>query len=103
MKSIFKVQTKIPLLVATSMLLVAVFLKLPYGYYQLTRWIVCGTAAYFAYQGYENKKPYWLWPLVVIALLFNPISPVHFIRGTWQVIDFIVAIIFGILFFKKQL
>jgi len=39
----------------------------------------------------------------IIAILFNPIKPIHFDKGYWQVIDFITAIIFivAIFAFKK--
>ena len=38
----------------------------------------------------------------IIAILFNPIKPIHFDKGYWQVIDFIVAGIFVVLVFSKK-
>jgi hypothetical protein len=36
----------------------------------------------------------------VIAILFNPIAPVYLDKGTWVVIDLIVAALFLISIFK---
>ncbi|MFC1771175.1 DUF6804 family protein [Candidatus Margulisiibacteriota bacterium] len=68
----------------------------PYGYYQLLRWFICGLSAYLAYQNYSHNRNVWLWIFVCIAVLFNPIAPIHLNRETWQPIDIFVAILFFI-------
>jgi len=42
--------------------------------------VVCGTAAYGAFKSVELEKSGWAWILGIIALLFNPIIPVHLSR-----------------------
>ena len=96
-----------PLLVAR---LVAIILLLwalahhPYGYYQILRWVVCGSAAYSAFVATELNKIFWAWTLGITAVLFNPIIPIHLDRETWAVIDIAAAIIFGtsIFFMHEQ-
>jgi hypothetical protein len=70
-------------------LALALFLALldwPYGYYQFLRLAVCAGAAFIAFATWR-ASPVWGCALVALALLFNPLVPVHFERGTWALID----------------
>lgn len=73
-----------------GMLLLAV-LPLPYGYYILLRWIVCGSGVIFAIAGWHFLKP-----LAVLsslqAILFNPLVPVYLNKEAWSVVDLAAAI-----------
>jgi hypothetical protein len=66
-----------------------------YGYYQILRWVVCGTAAYSAFIAVDLKKIPWAWALGIIAVFFNPIIPIHLRRDSWAIIDVIAAILFA--------
>lgn len=88
--------TRAPAIVSCAFLLLAVFARWPYGFYTLLRFAVCGSAAYLAVQAYELKKHAWVWVMGSIAVLFNPFIPVHLRRSDWQVIDFIVAVVFAV-------
>ena len=77
-------------LIAATML-IAALAKFPYAYYILMRWIVCGVATHSAYQAVECHKNGWAWALGLVALVFNPIIPVHLGRDLWAVIDIGVA------------
>jgi hypothetical protein len=72
----------------------------PYGYYQFLRWVVSAAGAYSAYLYYKLGNKAWAWTFGIIAVLFNPIIPFTFQRGTWQFVDVIVAIIFLTSIFK---
>lgn len=65
----------------------------PYGYYTLLRFVVCGVAGYGAWFAYQLDKKGWTWCLGIMAILFNPIFPVHMDRGTWAIVDIGVGII----------
>jgi len=82
----------IPALVMTAMLFLAIA-DLPYGYYQLLRWVVCGVAVYIAYKAYRWGKPWATWVFGFIAVLFNPILPVHLTREIWRPINITCAIL----------
>lgn len=73
-----------------------------YGYFTLLHFVVCIVTAYLAVQAYSQQKEEWIWTLGGIAVLFNPIIPVHLSRGLWRIIDTIVAIVLiASLFFIK--
>ena len=76
-------------------------LPMPYGYYQLLRWLICGVGAYGAYLSYEKKKIKWAWILGVIALIFNPFVRFYLSRGGWKIIDLIAGVAFCVYFKKK--
>lgn len=72
----------------------------PYGYYQILRWVICGVTGYSAYLAYENNKDSWVWIFGIIAILFNPIAPIHLDRELWSVINIAVAVIIFVSIFK---
>jgi asparagine N-glycosylation enzyme membrane subunit Stt3 len=82
-------------LVAAGIFLLGALGSWPYVYYQLLRWVVCGAAAYTVYLGLEteHKGIGWLM-MVIIAILFNPIAPIYFPKGTWFVLDLVAAVVF---------
>lgn len=85
----------IPALIATAMLLGALT-ALPYGYYQFLRLVVCGVGAYVACTAYNWQKMWAIWPFGFIAILFNPLIPIHLSREMWQPIDVVCAFLFAI-------
>lgn len=64
-----------------------------YDYYTLLRWLVCGTSAFCTYLFVEIDKKVWASTLGIIALLFNPLIPVHLSKQTWAPIDVVSGII----------
>jgi len=74
----------------------------PYGYFVLLRWIVAGIALFVLWTAYNLKMQGWVWLMASVAILFNPILPVHLDKGVWQVIDFIVASLFLFTVFKVR-
>lgn len=88
-------------IVATLLLLIALG-DLEYGYYQLLRWLITGASAYSAFWAYGNGSKSWMWLFVVLAILFNPVAPIHLEKSTWQVIDLITAVIFAVSSFSRK-
>ncbi len=78
---------------AGVMLLLAIPLIWPYGYFQILRWVVSLVALYNAYLAYESKKNGWVFIMGAIVILFNPLDSFHFEKGTWAIFDLIGAII----------
>lgn len=68
---------------------------MPYGYYTLTRIVVCGFAAFFAFIAWEGGSRVWTMMLGLIAVLFNPIIPIYLSRPTWFGLDVGVAVVFA--------
>lgn len=80
------------LIIASVFLLFALADGLPYGYFMLLRLIVCGVSVFTALYAYEIDKTWGCWVFGFIALLFNPLIPVHLTREIWVVIDVITAL-----------
>ncbi len=76
-----------------------------YDYYTLLRWVVCGVSAFAAVRAADAHQIGWLWAFAIVALLFNPVIPVHLKRDTWAFIDFGVAVFLlaSIAFTDRQL
>jgi len=66
----------------------------PYGYYQLLRFVVCGVSIYIAFIAYRWQKIWAVWLFGFIAVLFNPLIPIHLPREVWQLIDVTCAFLF---------
>lgn len=93
---------KNPVFLITGIALFIALADMPYGYYQLLRFLVCGVGAYGAYLAYQQKKTGWSWTLGIIALLFNPFMKFYFGKEVWKVLDLVGGIIFLIYFFKRM-
>lgn len=75
------------------MLLLAIPSIWPYGYYQLLRWVVAIAALYNAYLAHESKEDVWMYVMIGIAILFNPIASIHFEKETWAILDLVTALV----------
>lgn len=85
-------------LLGASVMLVLALLDWPYGYYIFLRWVVTGTAILLAFAAYALKHLTWPAVGVIVAVLFNPLVPVHLDRDTWFFIDLGVAAIWVVAF-----
>lgn len=92
----------IPSLIVAIMLFIAIT-DLPYGYFQLLRWLTCADSILVAVLAYRWNKSWASWIFIVIAILFNPIFPITFSKATWRPIDIICGIIFMlvVIFIRK--
>ena len=63
-------------------LLTVALLPLPYGYYQLLRLAICAVSGWIAYEQWRHDDAFSGWVVVFagVALLYNPIFPVHLSR-----------------------
>ena len=84
-----------PGIASNVLLTVGVFGRWPYGFYVLMRFVVCGSAAYLAVGAHRDKSHFWMWVMGAVALLFNPLVPVHMHRHDWQRLDVVGAFVFA--------
>ena len=75
----------------------------PYGYYVLLRIMVCVTAVALGTRAHKKKNPGWIWTMIIIAIIFNPLIPFHLGKEIWSIVDLAVAVIFIISIFKLRL
>lgn len=86
--------------VATAPILVILIAMLPghpYAYFVFLRWVVCPAVGILAMLFLANDLARWAFGFFFIALLYNPILPVHLTRSIWIILNIatIVAIAAG--------
>lgn len=70
-------------------------LPMPYGYYNLSRLVVCGCSIFFIFSLLREKDVLFAWIFGLLAVLYNPIIPIHlYQKELWMVVNAITAIIF---------
>lgn len=82
-------------LIACGLLLLAMA-NLPYGYYRFLRITITIIAGINAVSVYQMKNKLLFIFYLGMAILFNPILPIHLDKATWKTIDLITGIIFGV-------
>lgn len=92
----------ITLKVIISILLLLCLLDLPYGYYQLTRFISCVVFGYFSFEAYQRKSQSELIIFGMLSLLFQPFIKVSLGRDLWNILDVIIPIYIGYTVFAKR-
>ncbi|MBR6444869.1 MAG: hypothetical protein IKT22_04200 [Prevotella sp.] len=88
-------------------LILAVFLLLclapmPYGYYQMVRFVSMVVFAVMAFRYYEEKKNELAITFGALALLFQPFFKVALGRTVWNVVDVAVAVLLIVLWRKER-
>lgn len=63
--------------VLASLMLLLALTTCEDGYYILLRWVVFATAGWIALQLHKASRPGWFWIMLLLALLYNPLIPVH--------------------------
>ncbi len=77
--------------------------RLRESFYTLLRWVCCAAFAYSAIAAFQLKRIRWTWIFGILAALFNPITPVHLQRDTWQIVDWFaiaVMVIAAVVFWR---
>lgn len=75
----------------------------PYSYFQLLRLVVCGACAFLAYREFKRAGVVpWTVGLGFLALVFNPIVPVHLARSVWSVVDLGAAVVLALHFWANR-
>lgn len=82
--------------IVPTVLLGAALLPWPYGYYQLLRLAVCVVSGWIAYEQWKHDDAVSGWVVAFggLALLYNPVMPVHLSREVWSVLNLSSAALF---------
>ena len=88
-------------LILAAMLLLCLA-PMPYGYFQLVRFVAMVVFGVMAFKCYQEKKEKQTWGLGLLALLFQPFAKIALGRLIWNIIDVIVAIGLIVLFFVEK-
>ena len=71
---------------------------MPYGYFQLVRFVAMVAFGIMAYQYYMKQKTVAAYTFGVLALLFQPMYKIALGRTIWNVVDVVVALLLIALF-----
>ena len=85
--------------IALAALSLLCLLDMPYGSYQLYRFIAMGTFFYLAFA--EQGKKEWMIVWIVSGLLVQPFFKVALGRDIWNIVDAIWAVLLIVSIFKK--
>lgn len=83
---------------APAIALLIAILPLPYGYYTLLRVGVTAAATFLAwreYEGHGRRANSYVWIFGAVALLYNPILPVHLSKLIWIPLNLVTAATFA--------
>ena len=93
-KSGIHISTKAIYIAPIVLSLLAIF-PFEYEFYTFLRIVVCFSSCFAAYQLFKRKDKIWIL-FALMALLFNPLIPVHLgSRLLWNIVNVSVAITFG--------
>lgn len=86
-------------------LLLLCLAPMPYGYYQLIRFISMTVFLLIAYRYYEKRMISYAITFVMLSLLFQPFLKIALGRVIWNVVDVITAFLLVYLYIttKKQI
>lgn len=78
--------------VGLAVLLSLCLLKMPYGFYQMVRFLAMIGFGILAFQANQQKKQTGTIVYVALAVLFQPLLKVSLGRELWNIVDAVVAI-----------
>ena len=85
-----------------SILLLLCLAPMPYGYYQLVRFIAAFSFCIYAWHHYSQKQTTGKIIFGGLALLFQPFFKIALGRTTWNIVDVIVAGILLWMWYKDK-
>jgi hypothetical protein len=65
---------------------------MPYGYYELVRFVAMVGFSILAYKAYENQNNVLVIIFIGLALLFQPFAKIALGREIWNIVDVIVGL-----------
>lgn len=89
----FKLKLTVALKLIVVLLVFLAIIDLHYEYYMILRWSICSFAIWQVIESYRNQRIIWVITYSSIAILFNPISIIHFIKSVWIKLDLITGIV----------
>jgi hypothetical protein len=94
--------------VLVAIALLIAMMRLPYGYYTFNRFLTCGFCILIAILNCQDDGvpgKIWTGVFVLVAIVFNPLVPLHLSRFTWPYLDLgaAVAVVAHLLFVRQKL
>ncbi len=90
-----------PVYTILAALLLLCLAPMPYGYYQLVRFVAMAIFAVMAYQYVQEKRNTLAVVFGALALLFQPFLKIALGRTIWNIVDVVVAILLVTLSYRQ--
>jgi hypothetical protein len=84
---------------ASALLVGALFSIEFFVYYQLMNWIVVGASIMVAIRAKQSNKEWLMWVFAFVAVVFNPLAPLYLRTDVWQIVDIVAVLMFIVTFF----
>lgn len=81
---------------------IALIPAMPYGYYPVMRWVVCGACAWTALDAYRKTWEPWAWGWAVLAGIYNPLVSIQSTREIWSLVNVGTIIVATVYFSTVQ-
>ena len=78
--------------ISLAFLLFTCLLKMPYGYYQLVRFLALVGFGTLAYSAYQQKKETEMILYIALAILFQPLLKILLGRMLWNIVDILAGV-----------
>lgn len=78
--------------IGLAVLMFGCLLNMPYGYYQLVRFIALIGFGVLAYQANQQSRQTEMFIYIALALLFQPFFKIALGRELWNIVDVIVGV-----------
>ena len=78
--------------IAAAVLSLVALRDLPYGYYMLLRWVVCGASIAVGVVLLGKERTAVALPFWGLAILYNPIFRIYLEREAWEVLNVVAAV-----------
>lgn len=82
-----------------SALMLGALLHMPYGYYTFLRVLTClfaGAMGYLYFLCDDNFSKTLALIFTCVAIMFNPIVPIHMPREVWSYINIVASVLFAV-------
>ncbi len=79
--------------ISLACLFILCLMKMPYGFYQLVRFLAFAGFCFLAYEANENNNKNMTFGFIGLAILFQPFFKIALGREMWNVIDVILAVV----------
>lgn len=89
--------------VLSTLFVILGLVGLPYSFFMLLRIVLCITAVIGVKRALEAQKKNWVWVYAILAVLYNPILPVHLgSKGLWVIINLTTVVLFWVGLFQFE-
>ena len=83
------------------LLMLLCLFDMPYGYFELVRYIAMVAFGFLAYDAYDKGNNNRMIVMIALAFLFQPFLKIALGRVIWVIVDILVALYMGYLLYES--